>query len=77
MAGRTIYVGVVLTVLKFFIGFGLGLLLNAMFGEAGLLGLSSLAVIGAVTNSNGVIYATLASEYGERRATWVPPPSWR
>ena len=65
MAGRTIYVGVVLTVLKFFIGFGLGLLLNAMFGEAGLLGLSSLAVIGAVTNSNGVMYATLASEYGE------------
>lgn len=65
MAGRTIYVGVVLTLLKFFIGFGLGLALNALFGEAGLLGLSALAVIGAVTNSNGVIYATLAGEYGE------------
>ena len=65
MAGRTIYVGVVLTCLKFFLGFGLGLLVRSVFGEAGLLGLSSLAIIGAVTNSNGVIYATLANEYGE------------
>lgn len=65
MAGRTVYVGVVLTALKFFLGFGLGMLLNVLFGEAGLLGLSSLAIIGAVTNSNGVIYATLAGEYGE------------
>lgn len=65
MAGRTVYVGVVLTALKFFVGFGLGVLLRVLFGEAGFLGLSTLAVIGAVTNSNGVIYATLASEYGE------------
>lgn len=65
MAGRTVYVGVVLTILKFFLGFGLGLGARALFGEAGLLGLSSLAIIGAVTNSNGVIYATLAGEYGE------------
>ena len=35
------------------------------FGEAGFLGLAPLAVIGAVTNSNGVIYATLAGEFGD------------
>lgn len=65
MAGDTVFKGVVLTALKFFIGFGLGLLLNMFFGPAGLLGLTPLAVIGAVTNSNGVIYATLASQYGD------------
>lgn len=65
MAGTTIYKGVVLTALKFFIGFGLGLLLNKIFGPAGFFGLAPLAVIGAVTNSNGVIYATLAGEFGD------------
>lgn len=45
--------------------FNTRLLLNAIFGEAGFLGLLPLAVIGAVTNSNGVIYATLAGEYGD------------
>lgn len=64
-AGETVYKGVFLTALKFFGGFGIGLLLNAIFGEAGFLGLLPLAVIGAVTNSNGVIYATLAGEYGD------------
>lgn len=65
MAGTTIWKGVVLTAIKFGIGFGLGLLLNTLFGEAGFLGLVPLAVIGAVTNSNGVIYATLAEQYGD------------
>lgn len=65
MAGVTIKKGVILTMLKFFIGFGLGITLNKFFGEAGILGLAPLAVIGAVTNSNGVIYATLAGEFGD------------
>lgn len=65
MAGTTVKKGVILTALKFFVGFGLGVLLNKLFGPAGILGLTPLAVIGAVTNSNGVIYATLASQYGD------------
>lgn len=65
MAGTTVWKGVVLTALKFFVGFGMGLLLNHFFGAAGILGLTPLAVIGAVTNSNGVIYATLAEEFGD------------
>lgn len=65
MAGATVWKGLVLLALKFFIGFGLGLLLNAIFGPAGFFGLAPLAVIGAVTNSNGVIYATLAGEFGD------------
>lgn len=65
MAGTSLWRGVLLTALKFFIGFGLGLALNAVFGPAGILGLTPLVVIGAVTNSNGVIYTILASQYGE------------
>ena len=65
MAGKPIYIGCVLTALKFCMGFGLGLVLNRMFGPAGILGLTPLAVIGAVTNSNGVIYVNLAAEYGD------------
>lgn len=65
MAGATVWKGIVLLALKFFIGFGLGLFLNAVFGPAGFFGLAPLAVIGAVTNSNGVIYATLAGEFGD------------
>lgn len=65
MAGSTVKKGVILTALKFIIGFGLGVVLNSIFGPAGILGLTPLAVIGAVTNSNGVIYATLASQYGD------------
>lgn len=65
MAGSSLQRGVILTALKFFVGFGLGLLLNALFGPAGILGLTPLVMISAVTNSNGVIYTILASQYGE------------
>ena len=65
MAGATVWKGNGLIALKFFIGYGLGLFLNAVFGPAGFFGLAPLAVIGAVTNSNGVIYATLAGEFGD------------
>jgi 2-keto-3-deoxygluconate permease len=64
-AGIPIYRGIILTALKFFIGLGLGLLLNLAFGPAGILGLTPLAVIGAITNSNGALYTALASEFGE------------
>lgn len=65
MAGQTVYRGVLLTILKFFTGFGIGMGFNAIFGDAAFLGLTPMVIIAAVTNSNGVIYATLASEYGE------------
>lgn len=64
-AGLPIYKGAVLTILKFGIGFGIGILLNVMFGPAGMLGITPLALIGAMTNSNGVIYSTLAADLGD------------
>lgn len=64
-AGLPIYKGTVLTILKYAIGVLLGLGLNMMFGPMGILGLTPLAVITAVTNSNGAIYTALAKEFGD------------
>lgn len=50
-----------LTILKYAIGVLLGLGLNRLFGPMGILGLTPLAVITAVTNSNGAIYTVLLS----------------
>ena len=64
-AGVTIYKGVVITAVKVGLGLVIGLLCGAIFGEAGFLGLSTLAIVGAVSNSNGGLYAALAGEYGD------------
>ncbi|MDY5649169.1 MAG: 2-keto-3-deoxygluconate permease [Lachnospiraceae bacterium] len=64
--GEPLYKGAVLTVLKFVIGVLLGWGLNKAFGPAGILGLTPLAVISAVTNSNGAIYTALAKEFGDK-----------
>jgi len=64
-AGLPLYKGAVLTILKYAIGVLLGLGINAIFGPSGIFGLSALAVITAVTNSNGAIYTALAKEFGD------------
>lgn len=58
--------GSVLTLLKFIIGVLIGWGLNLIFGDKAILGLGPLAVITAVTNSNGAIYTALAQEFGDK-----------
>ena len=54
-----------LTLVKVGIGIAVGLLCGKLFGTAGFLGLSTLAIVAALANSNGGLYAALAAEYGD------------
>ena len=64
--GKVLKRGGVLLLSKFIIGAALGIAVGKIFGSAGFLGLSSLAIISAVTNSNGSVYLTLMGNFGDR-----------
>lgn len=57
--------GGVLLIAKFAIGAGLGILVGKIWGMEGIFGLTTLAIISAVTNSNGSVYLTLMGNYGD------------
>lgn len=59
--------GGILLLSKFFIGAALGIIVGKFFGPSGILGISALAMISGVTNSNGSVYYSLMTEYGDEK----------
>ncbi|MDR3596217.1 2-keto-3-deoxygluconate permease [Clostridium sp.] len=65
LAPKAIKKGVLLVIGQFIVGAGIGIFVGKVFGPAGVLGLSPLAILAALTNCNGGLYASLASQYGD------------
>lgn len=57
--------GIVLLIAKYAAGAIFGLLIAKIFGLAGILGISVLAIISTVTGANGALYLSLMGEYGD------------
>jgi 2-keto-3-deoxygluconate permease len=67
VGARSLGKGALLTAGKFTAGVSVGLVLGVLFDPfEGLLGLSTLAIVAAMTNGNGGLFAGLTGQYGNR-----------
>lgn len=64
-AGLTLYKGLVITATKVSAGLVVGLIISWLTGGTGVLGLSILAIVAALSNSNGGLYAAMAGQFGD------------
>ena len=62
---RVLKRGGVLLLSKFAIGAIIGIVVGKVFGMDGIFGLTTLAIISSVTNSNGSVYLALMANYGD------------
>ncbi|THE11607.1 2-keto-3-deoxygluconate permease [Bacillus timonensis] len=67
VGGKALKKGVLLTTSKYLAGFIVGMLWGLLSDPVnGFLGLSTMAIIAAMTNGNGGMYAALTGQYGNR-----------
>lgn len=67
IGGAALKKGTLLTTSKYLTGLAVGMAFGFFFDPwTGILGLSSLAIIAGMTNSNGGMYAALTGQYGNR-----------
>ncbi|MDR7865731.1 MAG: 2-keto-3-deoxygluconate permease [Sporomusaceae bacterium] len=68
VGGLALKKGVLLTASKYFTGLIVGVIWGKLSGDMmnGFLGLSTMAIIAAMTNGNGGMYAALTGQYGNR-----------
>lgn len=64
-APKALIKGSVLLITKCLVAVAIGLSVAYFFGDAGILGITSLAIISAASNSNGGLYAALTGESGD------------
>lgn len=67
--GMPLYKGVAMTGAKFVIGVLFGLLVGKICGPNGFLGITPFVLIAAITNSNGSLYISLSSQFGNATDT--------
>ncbi len=67
--GMPLYKGAIMTGSKFILGVLLGLLVGKICGPEGFLGIAPFVLIATITNSNGSLYISLSSQFGNATDT--------
>lgn len=67
--GMPLYKGVIMTGTKFLLGVIVGLVVGKICGPEGFLGIAPFVLIATITNSNGSLYISLSSQFGNATDT--------